>query len=185
MNKTKISIFMRITSLASLLLACFMLLYGCNQLFIVDPAVASDQYFPNIITTFTTWFITGIALILIVLAILLFTGLRAQVNKKSKKLSSSKLITLLEPPGKDKLEIFMLISFLLSAIGTFSHDTVVYGLGALSFVLPIFLDPYIGRKRVTEVNNTNERSGKQLNWDMIGAAIALVALAWEVLIHFL
>jgi hypothetical protein len=115
-------------------------------------------------------------LVLIVVLIFLFCGFKTLYRKKARNVSVLTVMKMIEPPGRERFEIFMFVAFIFSFLGTFSHDVVIYALGALSFVLPVFFDPYIG-KSPTAVQSENV---KGLNWDRIGAIIALVALAWEI-----
>jgi magnesium-transporting ATPase (P-type) len=167
---------MRTTAFASLLLASFGLVYVCNQLFFIDPAIASNQYFPNVLSNFFMWAIMFFALILIVLFVFLFCGFKTLYRKKARNVSVLTIMKTVDPPGREKFEIFMFVAFVFSFTGTFSHDVVIYALGALAFVLPIFFDPYICK--LPTANQSENVKG--LKWDMICAIIALVALAWEI-----
>ena len=171
--------FMKLTALVSILLSSFMLIFGFDQLFFVYPAIEEGQYFEVPIQMFARYVVIILIVFIIFLLILGFANWK-YFSRRKKPQSFFKAITLIEPPTKGKLELFMLISLILSSLGTFGQDRVMYGLGVLSFILPIFADPYIGN-----LSNPEDPKGrKRLDWDMIAALIAFIALAWELLVHY-
>ena len=86
-----------------------------------------------------------------------------------------------QPPMKDTFELFMLSTLIFTALGTLKHDAVLYGGGVLIFMLPVFFDPFSHRRRKVQIS---ERERKELNWEMIGAIVAIVALLISILTQY-
>lgn len=171
---------MRISAFISLSISVFMLIHGALQLFVVDPQVASQSWYMTNILFFypiLALFFTFLILITVVAYIQSGRSLSEILGGKRKK---SRKRASIQPLGRSAFEIFMLSSLIFSALGTFKHDSVLYGAGVLMFLLPVFLDPYMSG-RVEELPPENPR---RMNWEMIGALIAFIALVWSLLVHY-
>jgi hypothetical protein len=164
---------MKRSTIWAFLIALGMLVYGALQLFLIDPAqirLEIPVFIGIPIADHTSQIVLSFAL----------TGALWFVCELFGVFSGT-------PPARSSFGALMLSSLLLSFLGTQTHDTVMYGLGVLLFILPVFIENPSEPPKITEIGTQESAQGKPrdvINWGMIEALIALIALVWAVLTHY-
>jgi len=166
---------MKSSTLVATYLPILMIVYGAIQLFLIDPTEASTpQYY-----SFNPFAIPVLFSLSVIIALLPLVALRFYLD--TRKTNEQESESSIQPPAKSAFRLFMFSSLIFSALATFQHDRVLWGLSLLMFVTPLYADPYIdGRGRQA----STKEYGRGIDWNMTSAIIALIALLWTLLTHY-